>query len=135
MGAIKGTRDFGGFTFNNLNFPGARGLTWVLGCCEPAMFLSARSPPHPNPGGAGAAPGALHCIRSAWESSSHPPLAAQRPGPPGDGDHPHGVLPARGGLGGLPALQQAHSLQQWQLHHCGHQPAGFSQPNHQGTFP
>lgn len=112
-----------------------RDMIWVEVCCEPAMFLSARSPSHPNSGGAGATPGALHCICGAWEPSSHPSLAAQWPDPPGDRDHPHGVLPTRGSIWGLSALQQTHSLQQWQLHDCGHQPAGLSQPNHQRTFP
>lgn len=135
MGTIKGTRDFGGCTFNNLNFPSAQGMMQLLGCCEPAVFLSARSPSHPNSGGAGAAPGALYCLCSAWESSSYPSLAAQWPGPPGDRDYPHGVLPTRGSVWGLPSLQQTYSLQQWQLHDCGHQPAGVSQPDHQRTLP
>lgn len=112
-----------------------RVVTLGGGCCEPAMFLSARSPSHPYSGGAGATHGPLHCVCSAWESSSHPSLAAQWPGPPGDWDHPHGVLPTRGSVWGLPALQQTHSLQQWQLHDCGHQPAGLSQPNYQRTLP
>lgn len=119
-----------------LSFRGVhRVVTLGGGCCEPAMFLSARSPSHPYPGGAGAAHGPLHCICSAWEPSSHPPLAAQRPGAPWDRDHPHGVLPTGGSVWGLPALQQTHPLQQRQLHHCGYQPAGLSQPNDQRTLP